>query len=201
MHRKKKSSSARRNPKVRKIMRFAGERSIVMVGLMGAGKTSVGRRLAVKLGVPFLDADAEIEKAAGKSIPEIFADHGEESFRSGESKVISRLLECGPQVLATGGGAFMNAETRGNVAENGISVWLRAELPLLLQRVARRSNRPLLHGKDPETVMRALMDERYPVYELADITVESRDVPHDAIVADTIAALARFADAGPENPE
>jgi shikimate kinase len=166
-----------------------GDRSIVMVGLMGCGKSAVGRRLAAKLGLPFVDADEEIEKAAGKSIEDIFAEHGEPYFRDGERKVLARLLRSGPQVLATGGGAFMNAETRAAIAQTGISVWLKAELPLLMRRVAKRSNRPLLKTGEPEDVMRNLMETRYPVYALADVTVESRDVPHEVIVGETMERL------------
>lgn len=166
-----------------------GERSIVMVGLMGCGKSAVGRRLASRLGLPFTDADEEIEKAAGKSIEDIFAEHGEPYFREGERKVLARLLRTGPQVLATGGGAFMNAETREAIAQAGISIWLKADLPLLVRRVSKRNNRPLLKAGDPETVMRNLMEVRYPVYATADITVESRDVPHEVIVAEILHRL------------
>ncbi len=158
-------------------------RSIVLVGLMGAGKTTVGRRLAGALSLAFVDADSEIEAAAGQSIPEIFAQYGEAYFRDGERRVIARLLEGGPQVLATGGGAFMDADTRERIAEKGVSVWLRADIDLLMKRVLRRSHRPLLMQKDPEAVMRRLIDERYPVYAQAQIVVDSSDVPHDAIVA------------------
>ena len=158
-------------------------RSVVLVGLMGAGKTTVGRRLAGALGLAFVDADSEIEAAAGQSIPEIFAQYGEAYFRDGERRVIARLLEGGPQVLATGGGAFMDADTRERIAEKGVSVWLRADIDLLMKRVLRRSHRPLLMQKDPEAVMRRLIDERYPVYAQAQIVVDSSDVPHDAIVA------------------
>lgn len=168
-----------------------GDKSIVMVGLMGCGKSAVGRRLAARLGLPFVDADEEIEKAAGQSIEDMFAEHGEPYFREGERKVLARLMRSGPQVLATGGGAFMNAETRTSIAERGISVWLKAELPLLVRRVSKRNNRPLLKGSDPLTVMQNLMDVRYPVYAQADITVESRDVPHDVIVAEIIELLSR----------
>jgi shikimate kinase len=170
-----------------------GDRPIVLVGLMGAGKTSVGRRLAEKLGVPFVDADHEIEAAAGKPIKEIFADHGEAYFREGERRVIQRLIGNGAQVLATGGGAYMNEETRQRIQEHGISVWLRAPLPLLMKRVAKRQDRPLLHADDPETVMRALMEKRYPVYALADVSVDSRDVQHGQMVNDVIRALAQWA--------
>jgi shikimate kinase len=167
-----------------------GTRSIVLIGLMGAGKTAVGKRLAARLDLPFVDADSEIETAAGQTVSEIFAEHGEAYFRQGERKVIKRLLETGPQVLATGGGAFMNEETRANIAARGISIWLKAELRVLLKRVNRRGNRPLLAQGDPETVMRKLMAERDPIYAEADIVVESRDVPHDAIVGAVINALA-----------
>jgi shikimate kinase len=173
------------------IKALLGAKSIVMVGLMGCGKSAVGRRLAAKLGLPFIDADEEIERAAGKSIEDIFAEHGEAHFRDGERKVIARLLRSGPQVLATGGGAFMSDETRQAIAESGISVWLQADLPVLMRRVAKRDNRPLLKTDDPEAVMRELMDTGYPVYAKADITVESRDVPHDTIVADILERLAR----------
>ena len=172
------------------VKRSLNGRSIVLVGLMGAGKSTIGRRLAQKLGLTFVDADAEIEQAAGKAVQDIFRDHGETYFRDGERRVIARLLESGPQVLATGGGAFMNQETRNNIARLGIAVWLKADMSLLMKRVRRRDNRPLLKAEDPEQVMRSLMDERYPVYSLADIIVESRDVPHSSIVSDVIRALA-----------
>jgi len=166
--------------------------AIVLVGLMGAGKTTVGRRLAEKLGLAFVDADHEIELAAGQTIPEIFAQHGEAYFRDGERKVIARLLENGAQVLATGGGAFMNAETRATVKRNAISIWLRADFDLLMRRVRRRSNRPLLQNDDPEAVMRKLIAERYPIYAEADITIDSRDVAHTSIVNSIIRSLARW---------
>lgn len=168
-----------------------GRRSIVMVGLMGCGKSSVGRRLALRLGLPFVDADEEIELSAQMTIPEIFAAHGEAYFRNGERRVIARLLQSGPQVLATGGGAFMNVDTRGAVKVAGVSVWLRADLAVLMRRVMKRDNRPLLKAPDPEGVMRQLMAERYPVYAEADIVIESREVPHEVIVDEIIAALQR----------
>jgi shikimate kinase len=167
-----------------------GRRSIVLVGMPGSGKSAVGRRLAARVQLPFVDADEEIERAAGKPIMDIFKDHGEAHFRDGERKVIARLLNSGPQVLATGGGAFMLAETRDNVRRLGISVWIKAELQLLVRRVLKRNTRPLLQV-NPEGVMRALMETRYPIYATADITVESRDLPHDAIVAEIIEALAK----------
>ena len=169
-----------------------GARPIVLVGLMGAGKTSVGRRLAEKLRIPFVDADHEIEAAAGKPIKEIFADHGEPYFREGERRVIQRLIGNGAQVLATGGGAYMNDETRSRIQESGVSVWLRASLPVLMKRVMKRQDRPLLQNDDPEAVMRGLIDKRYPVYATADVTVESRDVQHGQMVNDVVRALAQW---------
>ena len=172
------------------IRKALGPRSVVLIGLMGAGKTAVGRRLANRLDLPFNDADSEIEVAAGASISEIFAEHGEAYFRQGERKVIARLLENGPQVLATGGGAYMNPDTRANIKAHGLSVWLKADIKVLMKRVGRRDNRPLLAAGDPEKMMKRLMEERYPRYAEADVTVESRDVPHDVIVGAVIDALA-----------
>jgi shikimate kinase len=166
-----------------------GPRSVVLVGMMGAGKSSIGRRLAARLGIPFIDADTEIEKAAGMSIAEIFTAHGEPYFRAGETRVIARLLDAGPQVLATGGGAFMNADTRAAIHAKGVSVWLRATIEVLARRIKRRNDRPLLKNVDPIETLRRLIDERYPIYAQADVTVESRDVPHDAIVDEIVAGL------------
>ena len=179
-----------RQERLARIRDLLGTRSIVLIGLMGAGKTAVGRRLANRLDLPFIDADTEIEVAAGASISEIFAEHGEGYFRQGERKVIARLLEGGPQVLATGGGAYLNPDTRANIKARGISVWLKAELKVLLKRVGRRDSRPLLAAGNAEKVMKKLMEERYPIYADADVTVESRDVPHDVIVGAVIDALA-----------
>ncbi len=167
-----------------------GQRSIVLVGMMGAGKTSIGRRLAARLHIPFVDADHEIEEAAAMSIPDIFNKHGEPYFRAGEARVIARLLSSGPQVLATGGGAFMAEDTRQRVRERGLSVWLKADFDVLLRRVKRRStaDRPMLKA-DPEASIRSLMEARYPVYAEADITVLSRDVAHDVIVDEIVAGL------------
>jgi len=167
------------------------DRGVVLVGLMGAGKSSVGRRLAKYLGLPFYDADQEIEKAAGCSIPEIFSRHGEAAFRSGERRVIARLLEGGGHVLATGGGAFMDPETRAKIAEKGISIWLSADLDVLLERVLRRDNRPLLKQGDPEKILRQLMVERDPVYAQADLIVKTGQGPHEAVVAQIVEALQR----------
>lgn len=176
---------------VDKVRRALGQRPLVLVGLMGCGKSSIGKRLAARLSLPFIDADEEIERVAQKSISEIFADHGEAFFRDREAKVIARLLGSGPQVLATGGGAFITPETRQKIRDTGLSIWLRAELPVLMRRVGKRDTRPLLKSGDPEQVMRGLMAARYPIYADADITIESRDIPHDSIVAEIIAALAR----------
>ena len=167
-----------------------GRRSIVLIGMMGAGKSSIGRRLAARLGIPFVDADAEIEAAAGMTIEDIFANYGEASFRSGETRVISRLLEAGPQVLATGGGAFMNPETRGIIRRNGVSVWLKADFDVLFRRVKRRNDRPLLKTADPAETLRKLMAERDPIYAQADASIHSREVPHETIVEEILAALA-----------
>jgi shikimate kinase len=165
-----------------------GRRSVVLVGMMG-GKSSVGRRLANRLGIPFVDADVEIEKAAGMTISEIFAAHGEPYFRAGETRVIARLLEGGPQVLATGGGAFMNADTRAAIRLKGISVWLRATVEVLNRRIKRRGDRPLLKDVDPAETLRRLIEERDPIYAEADLTVESREVPHDTIVDEILEGL------------
>jgi shikimate kinase len=168
-------------------------RSIVLVGMMGVGKSSVGRRLAARLSIPFIDADSEIEKAAGMTIPEIFARHGEAYFRSGEARVLARLLESGPQVLATGGGAFMNEDTRALIKLKGVSVWLHADFDVLMRRTSkRRSDRPLLQTEDPGETLRRLLAQREPTYALADLTVQSREVPHEAIVADVMTALAAY---------
>lgn len=169
-----------------------GRRSIVLIGLMGSGKTSTGRRLAQQLGLEFVDADAEIEAAAGMSITEIFAQHGEPYFRDGERRVMARLLSEGPRVIATGGGAFMNEETRARIAASGISVWLKADPDVLWRRVRKRSHRPLLQGADPEQTLKTLLEERYPVYARADVTVISRDGPHELAVEETIAGIEYF---------
>jgi len=172
------------------ILAALGARSVVLVGMMGAGKSSIGRRLAGRLCIPFADADGEIEVAHRMAIPDIFSTYGEAYFRSGETRVIARLLESGPQVLATGGGAFMNAATRGAIGANGISVWLKAEFEVLMRRIKRRQDRPLLKTEDPGETLRTLMTERYPVYAQADLTIQSREVPHEKIVDEIVGALA-----------
>jgi len=176
--------------RVTRLRERLGSRSIVLIGMMGAGKSSVGKRLARRLSLPFFDADIEIEQAAGMSIPEIFAHHGEPAFRDGEKKVIARLLETGPTVLATGGGAYMNEQTREAIAAHGVCVWLKADLDLLLRRVRRRDDRPLLRN-DPAGTLARLIDERYPVYAQSEITVTSQDVPQEAMVDEVIDALHR----------
>jgi shikimate kinase len=173
-----------------------GARSIVLVGMMGAGKSSIGRRLASRLNIPFVDADTEIERAAGMSIADIFARHGEADFRSGEARVIARLLDGGPQVLATGGGAVMNADTRAAIKAKGVSIWLTAEVDVLMRRIQkRRHERPMLQAADPAARLRELLAERKPVYALSDLTVQSREVPHEAIVTEIVSALGDFLDA------
>ena len=169
------------------------QRTIVLVGLMGAGKTTVGRRLASALGMPFKDADHEIEHAAGQTVSEIFEKYGEDHFRDGERKVIARLVSGEPCVLATGGGAFMNEETRALIKAKAVSVWLKAELELLFERVMRRDTRPLLRTGDPRDILGKLMEERYPAYAMADVIVESGDGPHSQVVNDVIEALKNYA--------
>ncbi|MFN3349325.1 shikimate kinase [Pseudorhodoplanes sp.] len=166
-----------------------GHRSLVLVGMMGAGKSSVGRKLAARLALPFVDADTEIETAAGMTIPEIFETRGEPEFRSGEARVIARLLDGGPQVLATGGGAYMNAGTRELIGRKGVSVWLKADFDILLRRIRRRTDRPLMRNADPEGTLKKLIEERYPVYAQADVTIESRDVSHEIMVNEVVRAL------------
>lgn len=160
-----------------------------MVGLMGAGKSSIGRKLAQRLGVPFVDADHEIETAAGCTIEEIFERFGEAAFRDGERRIIHRLLERPAHVLATGGGAFMDAETRARIKQSAISVWLRADLDVLVRRVGRRTNRPLLKRGEPREILAKLMEQRYPIYAEADIRIDSIDGPTDATVDRVLAAL------------
>jgi len=175
------------------ILPLLGPRSIVLIGMMGVGKSSIGRRLGARLGIPFVDADAEIEKAAGMSVADIFSRHGEADFRSGEARVIARLLEGGPQVLATGGGAVMNADTRAAIKTKGVSIWLNAELEVLMRRISKRKHeRPMLQTADPAATLRDLLASRAPVYAQSDLTVQSREVPHDAIVSEIVTLLAAF---------
>lgn len=166
-----------------------GLRSIVLIGMMGSGKSTIGTRLAARTSMRFVDADNEIERAAGMSIPDIFASRGEGEFRAGERRVIARLLGQGPQIVATGGGAFMSEETRERIAASGISVWLRADPDTLFKRVRKRANRPLLKTDDPEGTLRRLLSEREPIYALADLEVQSREEPHEIVVDAVLSAL------------
>jgi shikimate kinase len=166
-----------------------GTRSIVLVGMMGAGKTTIGRRLSARLRLPFVDADSEIEAAAGMSIPDIFETHGEPHFRDGEARVIARLLDGGPAVIATGGGAFMREETRSRIGRKAVSIWLKADADVIMKRVKRRADRPLLQTADPAATVGRLIEEREPVYQHADLTIASRDVPHEKIVDECMDAL------------
>jgi shikimate kinase len=177
---------------IARVLEHLGDRSIVLVGMPGSGKSSVGRRLATLTGLDFVDADAEIEAAAGMTIPEIFAKHGEPAFRTGEARVIARLLERTRQVLSTGGGAFNNPQTRERVAERGISVWLQADISVLLRRVKRKNDRPLLQNVDPEAALQRLLREREPFYAEADIVVSTHDGPHHHVVNAVVEALDQF---------
>ena len=179
-----------------------GTRSVVLVGMMGAGKSTIGRRLSVRLRLPFLDADTEIEAAAGMSIPDIFEAHGEPQFRDGEARVIARLLDSGPAVIATGGGAFMREETRSRIGAKAVSIWLKADADIIMRRVKRRADRPLLQTADPAATVDRLLGEREPVYQKADITIWSRDVPHEKIVDECLEALhAKIRGGGPVSTE
>jgi shikimate kinase len=165
------------------VVRALGGRSIVLVGMMGAGKSSIGRRLASRLGIPFIDADTEIVSAAGMTIPEIFEKHGEPYFRAGEARVIARLLDNGPQVLATGGGSVMDPQTRALIGQKGISIWLKADIDVLLKRTKRRNDRPLVEK------IKDLLPVREPIYAQADIIIQSRDEPHDTIIDEIMGEL------------
>lgn len=167
-------------------------KTIALVGLMGAGKSSIGRRLATVLDLPFRDADSEVEAAAGRTISEIFETFGEEAFRDGERRVIARLMDEGPHVLATGGGAFVNAETRALIKARAISIWLKADLELLARRIGRKDTRPLVRGKDPLEVLTILAAERDPLYAQADIIVETGDTPHTEAVEAVLRALTAY---------
>ncbi len=183
------SDQSGRDPRAAAIVAALGGRSIVLVGLMGSGKTAIGRRLAQRLGLEFVDSDTEIEWAAGMTIPEIFSRYGEPYFRDGERRVMARLLADGPRIIATGGGAFMNAETRARIAESGVSLWLKGDVDVLWRRVRKRTHRPLLQNPNPEATLKKLMDERYPIYAQADVTVISQEGPHEAVVEDALEGL------------
>lgn len=184
-----KSENAGRSGRAKSLVERLDGKPLVLVGMMGAGKTTVGRRLAARLNRKFLDSDEEIEKAAQMTIPEIFAQRGEPEFRAGEMRVISRLLKERDLVLATGGGAFVNPETRALVKAEAVSVWLKADLDILFERVSRRSNRPLLRTANPRETLEKLIEDRYPIYAEADVTVLSRDVPQEAVATEVIAAI------------
>jgi shikimate kinase len=171
-----------------------GRRSIVFVGLMGAGKTAIGRKVASALALPFIDSDHEIESVSRMTIPELFEHYGEAEFRALEQRVILRVLEGGPQVLSTGGGAFMNADTRAAIAQHGVSVWLKADLDLLMERVSKKQNRPLLKNDNPRGVLERLMIERYPIYAHAAITVPTRDERKEVIAAEVVASISAHLD-------
>jgi shikimate kinase len=179
-----------RKSKTDEVLEALAGRPIALVGMMGAGKTTVGRRLATRLGRHFIDSDEEVERAAGMTIPEIFATHGEADFRAGETRVIARLLREADLVLGTGGGAFINPETRALIKTGAVSVWIKAEADLLFARVSRRSNRPLLKTANPRATLETLIAERYPIYAEADLTVTSADVPQDQVAGEIIDALA-----------
>jgi shikimate kinase len=183
-------------PQEAEIAAALGRRSIVLVGMMGAGKSTIGRRLATRLRLPFLDADIEIEAAASMTIPEIFAAHGEPYFRDGEARVIARLLDNGPAVIATGGGAFMREETRNLIRAKAVSIWLKADADVIMKRIKRRADRPLLQTEDPAATVSRLLEAREPVYQTADLTIWSRDVPHDRIVDECVDALRARLDGG-----
>jgi shikimate kinase len=166
-----------------------GDRSVVFVGLMGAGKTAIGRKLSQMLGLPFVDSDHEIEAVSRMTIAELFEQYGEAEFRALEQRVIERLLKGGPQIFSTGGGAFMNEQTRLGIAARGVSVWLKADHDLLMQRVAKKPSRPLLQNPDPRAVMARMMEQRYPIYAAADITIKTRDERREVIAAEVVEAL------------
>jgi shikimate kinase len=183
------SQASAPTPQDAEITAALGTRSIVLVGMMGAGKSTIGRRLSGRLHLPFLDADTEIEAAAGMSILDIFEAHGEPHFRDGEARVIARLLDSGPAVIATGGGAFMREETRNRIRQKAVSIWLKADADIIMRRVKRRADRPLLQTADPAATVDRLIAEREPIYQYADLTIWSRDVPHEKIVEECIEAL------------
>src|SRR5450631_1257940 len=183
-------------PQDAEITAALGTRPVVLVGMMGSGKSTIGRRLSARLRLPFLDADIEIEAAAGMSIPDIFEAHGEPHFRDGEARVIARLLDSGPAVIATGGGAFMREETRRRIRLQAVSIWLKADADIIMRRVKRRVDRPLLQTADPAATVGRLIEEREPIYQHADLTIWSRDVPHEKIVDECIDALHTWLCAG-----
>lgn len=184
-----RSNAASRQARAEALAERLAGKPLVLVGMMGAGKTTVGRRVANRLGRHFFDSDEEIEKAAQMTIPDIFQQRGEDEFRAGETRVIARVLREPGIVLATGGGAFVNATTRTLVKQEAVSVWLKAELDVLFERVSRRSNRPLLKTENPRATLEKLIADRYPIYAEADVTVASRDVPQDVVANNVIDAV------------
>ncbi|WP_377297425.1 shikimate kinase [Rhizobium sp. SGZ-381] len=176
-----------------------GGRNLIFVGLMGAGKSAVGRVVAQQLALPFIDTDAEIERVSRMTIPELFANYGEQEFRALETRVMERLVRGGPRVISTGGGAFINERTRAAIRAGGLSLWLRAELDILWERVNKRDNRPLLKTENPKQTLENLMHQRYPIYAGADLTVESRDVRKEAMAQEVLAAIAALSKEGREN--
>ncbi len=195
-----RTENGTRQARARSLANKLAGKPLVLVGMMGAGKTTVGRRLANRLGRQFIDSDEEIERAAQMSIPEIFEQRGETEFRAGETRVIARLLKERDIVLATGGGAFVNEETRALVKAEAVSVWLKADLDILFERVSRRSNRPLLKTADPKATLEKLIADRYPIYAEADITVMSRDVPQDNVAGDVVSAVHHYLKQDPSKP-
>lgn len=178
-----------------------GRRNLVFVGLMGAGKSAIGRMTAAQLGLPFIDTDTEIERVSRMTISELFAAYGEEEFRALETRVIKRLLRSGPRVVSTGGGAFINEKTRKQIERGGISLWLKADLEVLWERVNKRDHRPLLKTENPKQTLENLMNQRYPVYELADMTVHSRDERKETIVNEVLEAIIEYTGKGSKNDE
>ncbi|NML75873.1 shikimate kinase [Rhizobium sp. S-51] len=178
-----------------------GRRNLVFVGLMGAGKSAIGRMTAAQLGLPFIDTDTEIERVSRMTISELFAAYGEEEFRALETRVIKRLLRSGPRVVSTGGGAFINEKTRKQIERGGISIWLKADLEVLWERVNKRDHRPLLKTENPKQTLENLMNQRYPVYELADMTVHSRDERKETIVNEVLEAIIEYTGKGSKNDE
>ena len=174
--------------------KILGKRNLVLVGLMGAGKSAIGKLVASELGIPFIDSDHEIERVSRMTIAELFEKYGEPEFRKLENRVIKRLLRTGPRVLSTGGGAFMNGDTRASIKSSGVSLWLDADLETLWERVIKRDNRPLLKTENPKQTLENLMIARYPTYALADLAVKSRDVKKEMVAAEVIAAVASLAD-------
>lgn len=194
-----RGDQSERTQRAAEMLRLLGHRPLVLIGMMGAGKTTVGRRLAARLGRAFLDSDEEIEKAAQMTIPEMFAERGEAEFRSGETRVIARILKDEDIVVATGGGAFINPDTRALIKSVALSVWIKADFDLLFARVSKRSNRPLLKTENPRKTLRTLIETRYPIYSEADVTVVSRDVPHEAVADDLIEAVIAHLSANQES--